>query len=182
MADKHSKGGLASEEGRTKRLSSFVHVTDLILACAILAACWFLYDTASDFEDVPDAMAQSGVIPPEWFPQLLIMVIAVLTLIIPFEHIFHEDGKEGLDSDRKTKIRPIAVYSALLLCAVVWLMSWLGMFVSMVLACVLMPPLWGETRWKAIAIFAVVFPGAVALLFTQVLGVYFEPGILAKLF
>lgn len=173
---------MAGEAGRRKSLSSLFHGTDVILAGVILAVCWFLYDTASDFEEVPEAMTVTGVIPPEWFPQLLIMVIVFLTLIIPFEHIFHEQGKAGLDSDRKTRIRPISVYSALLLCVVVWLMPWLGTVFSMVLACALMPPLWGETRWMAIAVFAVVFPGAVALLFTQVLGVYFEPGILAKLF
>ena len=166
----------------SRPLSSLVHRTDFVLAVALLVICGLLYYFTTEFEEVPEAMLDTGVIPPEWFPQLLIWLIGLLTLIIPFEHVFHPEGKDTLDSDRKAKIKPIAFFTAIMLCIVVALMPWLGTAACMVLASVLMPPLWGERRWKAIIAFAVIFPGIVALLFTQVLKVYFEPGIWEKLF
>ena len=50
----------------------------------------------------------------------------------------------------------------------------------MILVCLLLPSLWGERRLKVLLPFAILFPTAVALLFTQVLRVYFEPGIIGR--
>jgi putative tricarboxylic transport membrane protein len=113
---------------------------------------------------------------------MLIWVIALLTLIIPFEHLMHKKGKEHLDEDRSARIKPISIYSAILLCCIVLSMSWLGTAFSLVLVCALLPILWGERRIKVIVPFAIVFPVLVALLFTKVLGVFFEPGIWSNLF
>jgi putative tricarboxylic transport membrane protein len=182
LSDENSKSPAIGEGESKVASSSFIHGTDLILATVILALCGILYWVTTGFDEVPEALMAGGGIGPEWFPQLLLILIVGLTLIVPFEHNFHDDGKEGLDSDRKARIKPIAIYSAVLLCSAIGLMPWLGTVLTMVFACIFMPILWGEVRWKAIAIFAVVFPGIVALLFTQVLKVYFEPGILAYIF
>jgi len=167
-------------QNRESRFSTLVHGTDLSLAVVILVVCGILYYLTTRFEKVPELMSQN--IPPEWFPRLLIWVIVILTCIIPFEHLFHKKGKAHLDENRSARIKPISIYSAILLCCIVLLMPWVGTAVSLVLVCALLPLLWGERRMKVIVPFAVVFPAMVTLLFTKVLGVYFEPGILSKVF
>lgn len=180
MLKHSSKGPVASEERVLSRLSSLFHRTDSILAVVILSVCGVLYYVTTGFEKVPDLVSQN--IPPEWFPRLVLRVIAILTVIIPFEHLFHEKGKAGLDEDRRARIKLISIYSAVLLCCIVVLMPWLGTCLAMVLVCILLPLLWGESRMKVILPFAIIFAGLVTLLFTQVLGVFFEPGVWAKLF
>ncbi len=167
-------------EGTEKGFSSLVHRTDLTLAAVILAVCGILYYLTTRFEKVPALMSQN--IPPEWFPRILIWVIVLLTVIIPFEHLMHKKGKKHLDEDRSARIKPISIYSAILLCCIVVSMPWLGTFITLILICTLMPILWGEKRVKVLLPFAVIFPALVALLFTKVLGVFFEPGIWSKLF
>ncbi len=176
IADRSDSG----EEKVPFSFSSLVHRTDLILALVILAICGSLYYVTYGFEKAAEQMSQN--IPPEWFPRLLLIFIAVLTAVIPFEHLFHEKGKKALDKDRKTSVKPISIYSAVLLCAIIILMPWAGTFFSMILVCFLLPLLWGEVRLKILIPFALVFPGIVTFLFTKVLGVYFESGFWAKLF
>lgn len=180
MLKDNSKGPEGGWGRVRSRLSSLVHRTDSILAAIILSICGALYYVTTRFEKVPDIVSQN--IPPEWFPRLVLWVIAILTVIIPFEHLFLEKGKGGLDEDRRARIKPISIYSAVLLCCVVALMPWLGTSLAMVFVCVLLPMLWGESRIKVVLPFAIVFAGLVTLLFTKVLGLYFEPGVLAKLF
>ena len=180
MLKDNTKGPEGGGERLRSRLSSLVHRTDLILALTILAVCGVLAYVTTRFEKVPDIVSQN--IPPEWFPRLVLWVIAILTVIIPFEHLFLEKGKAGLDEDRRARIKPISIYSAVLLCCVVGLMPWLGTCLAMVFVCALLPMLWGESRIKVVLPFAIIFPGLVTLLFTKVLGLYFEPGVWAKLF
>jgi putative tricarboxylic transport membrane protein len=168
------------EERTETGFSSLVHRTDLTLAVVILAVCGVLFYLTTRFEKVPAMMSQN--IPPEWFPRILIWVIVLLTVIIPFEHLMHKKGKKHLDEDRSSRIKPISIYSAILLCCIVVSMPWLGTFLTLILVCTLLPILWGEKRVKVLLPFAILFPGLVALLFTKVLGVFFEPGIWSKLF
>ena len=173
--EKRSDSG--REEGAASP-SSLIDGTDLILAIIILAVCGFLYFVSTRFEEASEQMSQN--IPPEWFPQLLLVFIMGLTLVIPFEHLFK--GKKVLAKDRQAKVKPISIASAALLSAIILLMPWLGTFVTMVGVCILIPLLWGERRLKVLIPYAIVFPAAVTLLFTRVLGVYFESGIWSKLF
>ena len=168
-----------SGEGREKQpFRSLVDGTDLILAIIILTVCGILYYISTRFEGASEQMSQN--IPPEWFPQLLLVFIMVLTLVIPFEHLFK--GRKLLAKDRQKKVKPIAVGSASLLCVIIFLMPWLGTFITMVSVCIFLPLLWGERRLKILLPFAIVFPGLVTLLFTKVLRVYFEAGIWSKFF
>ena len=180
MTNDNSTGSAASGEKKRWSFSSLVNRTDLTLAVVILAVCGVLYYLTTRFEKVPELMSQN--IPPEWFPRILIWVIVLLTVIIPFEHLMHKKGKKHLDEDRSARIKPISIYSAILLCCIVVSMPWLGTFLTLILICTLMPILWGEKRVKVLLPFAILFPGLVALLFTQVLGVFFEPGLWSKLF
>lgn len=159
--------------------STLVHGPDLVLTAIILAFCGLVYSWTMEFEEVPQLLAQN--LPPEWFPQLLLWTIIALTLSLPFEHLFLEAGKKGIDEDRKAKIKPMAIITALLLFGIVVMFETLGTIISMVLVCVLLPLLWGERRLKMIFSFAIIFPSIVAFVFSNLLKVYFEPGILALL-
>ncbi len=156
--------------------SPLIHWTDLWLAVFILAVCAALYYATTLFDKVSPLMAQN--IPPEFFPRLLIWTIVVLTLFVPFEHLFLGLGRGDIDKDRSVRIKPMAIVTAILLIGVVVSTLLVGTLVAMVLICVLLPLLWGERRFKVVAAFAILFPGAVTLLFTQVLKVYFEPGMI----
>jgi len=170
-------GPETSEVRKEPLASSLVHGPDLVLTVIILAFCGLVYSWTSEFEEVPQILAQN--LPPEWFPQLLLWTIIVLTLSLPFEHLFLKAGKKELDEDRKAKVQPIAIITALLLFGIVVMFETLGTIISMILVCILLPLLWGERRIKMIFSFAIIFPLIVAFVFSNLLKVYFEPGILA---
>jgi hypothetical protein len=169
--------GPSTEKGESSSFS-LIDGTDAILALIILAICGFLYFLTTRFEKASEQMSQN--IPPEWFPQLLLVFIMVLTLAIPFEHLFM--GKKALAKDRQAKVKPISIASAVLLAGIIFLMPWLGLFVTMICVCIFVPLLWGERRPMVLIPYAILFPAAVTLLFTKVLGVYFETGMWSKFF
>lgn len=164
------------DEGEGAAASTLVHPTDLGLALFILAVCAYLYWVTTGFEQVSALFAQD--VGPEFFPRLLLWTIGVLTLALPFEHLFLEQKRKGIDKDRKHRIEPMAFVTAGLLVATVASILWLGTVLSMVAICVLLPLLWGERRLKVLIPFAVIFPACITLLFAYVLGVHFEPGVL----
>ena len=100
---------------------------------------------------------------------------------MPFEQ-YVQRRKIGRPRRPSEGIKLISVITAVLLVVVVSLMKTLGTSLSMVVVCALMPFLWGERRVWLVAPFAILFPIVVTLLFSGVLGVYFEPGILGALF
>ncbi len=155
-------------------VSSLIHWTDFRLTVVILAICLVLYTFTAGFEEVAAMLAQN--IPPEWFPRLLIWTIVVLSLTLPFEHLFLEKGAAEIDKDRSEKIKPMAMITAALLIMAVTSILLFGTALAMVLVCIALPLLWGERRAKVLVPYFVLFPLAVTLLFTQVLKVYFEPG------
>ena len=59
--------------------------TDTIIAIIIYAMIVFLWNAADNFDSVSDLFAQN--IPPQLFPQILLITIGLLTVLIPFEHI-----------------------------------------------------------------------------------------------
>jgi putative tricarboxylic transport membrane protein len=151
-----------------------IHGTDLWLCLVILAGCAALYFGTTQFEKVADLFAQD--VPPEFFPRLLIWTIVVLTVLLPFEHLYLRRRQKDIDKDRRKAVRPIAYVTAALLCVVVASISVLGPWLTMTLVCVALPLLWHERRLKVIIPFAVIFPALVTLLFSTVLEVHFEPG------
>ena len=152
-----------------------LHTTDLVVALVIFAICAVLYYVTTTFEEVSNLLAQN--IPPEFFPQLVIIIIAILTLGVPFEHLLHTRRGENIDSDRSERIKRMPYVTAALLIALVIGIPYLGMLLTLIGVCALLPLMWGERRVKLILPFAILFPLAVAYLFNKVLLVYFEPGI-----
>jgi putative tricarboxylic transport membrane protein len=162
------------------RPASSVHRTDLLLAAVILAGAAFLFQETMRFDEIPAGLAQN--VPPELFPQLLLVLIALMALLLPFEHI--QKRREGIDLDapRSNRIRPVTWLTAAFLFGVVLVVQWLGTVLAMVLACAALPVLWGERRLWRVALFAVLMPLAVTLLFVGLLEVNFIPGIVGPVF
>lgn len=153
-----------------------MHGPDLKLLVIILVICGGLYYLTTGFESVSPLLAQN--LPPEWFPRLLLWTIVLLALILPFEHRFLAQGKKGLDEDRRERIPLMPVLTALLLMFVVASVEWFGTFLAMVFVATALPLLWGERRWKLLVPYILLFPLGVTLLFTKVLKVFFQPGLL----
>ena len=76
--------------------------TDTIIAIIIFAMIVFLWNAADNFDSVSDLFAQN--IPPQLFPQILLITIGLLTALIPFEHILLKKSGKDIDSGRKKKI------------------------------------------------------------------------------
>jgi putative tricarboxylic transport membrane protein len=175
MADHDQAEDQPGDQGRNKAsASSFVHFTDLWLTVLILGVCAWLYYVTTGFEEVSPLLAQN--IGPEWFPRLLIWTIVVLSLMLPFEHRLKGSQTDSIDEDRANRIKPMAVYTALLMLAVVGVVHLFGTLGGMIAVCIALPLLWGERRAKVLVPYVLLFPPAVALLFTKVLKVYFEAG------
>lgn len=175
MADPVSGTGQDDGGRETAPAPSFLHRTDLILTLLILAVCGVLYYVTTGFDEVSQLLSQN--IGPEWFPRLLIWTIVLLSLVLPFEHLMRKQEAASIDKDRSKRIKPISFLTAALLAGVVALIPLFGTFIAMILGCVALPLLWGERRLKILLPFVILFPATVAILFTQVLKVFFEPGL-----
>ena len=162
-----------------KQLPSFLHRTDLWITGVLLVISGLLFYETSTWETAPPAFVQN--IPPTFFPRLVLGLIIFLTLMLPFESYYAAQQGTDLDEDRSTKVERITFITALGLLFIVILSEWLGTDLSMVLACVLLPMLWGERRFKIIIPFAIIFPLAVRIVFVEALNVHFLPGILEPL-
>lgn len=154
---------------------SSVHRVDLLVAALILAACAFLFYETTRFDQIPVGLAQN--VTPDLFPQLLLVLIAVMALFLPFEHV--QKRRQGIDLDRARRepVRLVTWLTAAALFVIVLLIQWLGTALAMVLACAVLPLLWGERRFWLVALFALLMPLAVTLLFVGVLEVNFVPGV-----
>ena len=176
MTDRKS----AEDRGRTDSatpgpLRGLIHFTDLWLTILIVIVCGWLYYVTTQFESVSALLTQN--IGPEWFPRLLIWTIVVLSLLLPFEHLARSSQTDSIDKDRASRIKPISIVTAILMLAVVGMVHLFGTLGGMISVCIALPLLWGERRMKVLVPYVLIFPPTVALLFTKVLKVYFEPGL-----
>lgn len=154
----------------------WVHPVDLALSVAILIACAYLYYVTSTFDEMTALFGDS--IAPQWFPRLLIWVIAFLAILMPFEHAVRvARGDAGMDEDRRDTVKPIAYLTVLAVLIIVSVSQLLGTFLTLMAACIVLPPLWGERRWVLVAAFGIGFPIVVTLLFSQVFKIFFQPGV-----
>lgn len=141
---------------------------DDIVALVLLIFVATAYGITATFESVPSSLSLNQ--PPEFFPRLVLLAIAALTLAMVIE------ARRRPEKKRKEMPRMV-YYSALSLLAFLLVIDWLGMFLSMVFFCGLFPLLWGERRYRIIIPFMTLFPATVYLLFVKVLEVRFPPGV-----
>lgn len=153
-----------------------INRTDLIVTGILLMVCAGLYYTTAGFDEVSPLFAQD--MPPERFPRMLLWVIVVLSLTLPFERWLRKEEGKVLDKARSRPVQPIVYITAGFLVLSVFAIQWIGTFPVLVLICIGLPLLWGERRLKILVPFVILFPTAVMLLFSKVLGVYFDPGAL----
>lgn len=139
----------------------------------ILAFCAYVFYLTTTFDEVPAALGQG--VPPEQFPQLLVVVIAVLTLVMMFE-------ASKLPTKHRAPVPAMVYMTAALLTVMVVAIHWIGIVAALIVVCVAMPMLWGDRRFVPISIFAVVFPMLCFFLFSRVLEIRFPKGLIEKLF
>ena len=162
-----------------KSKGSLFNITDTIIATLLVAMLVFLWLETEKFEEVSDLFAQN--IPPQMFPQILLIIIGLMVCIIPFEHLFLSKSGKDIDADRKKKIKPITYGSMAMLIAIISFSEFLGAHITIFLSCLILPLFWGERNLKLLIPYVVLFPIAIILLFNVALGLYFEPGILGPL-
>lgn len=162
-----------------KSKGNLFNITDTIIATLLVAMLVFLWLETEKFEEVSDLFAQN--IPPQMFPQILLMIIGLMVCIIPFEHLFLSKSGKDIDADRKKKIKPITYGSMAMLIAIISFSEFLGAHITIFLSCLILPLFWGERNLKLLIPYVVLFPIAIILLFNVALGLYFEPGILGPL-
>lgn len=174
-ADNGSHGGSEDDRRPARRVADFLDGTDLGIAAALLTFCAWVFYLTTTFEEVAPLFAQD--VPPEFLPRLLVWTIALLSVLLPLEHLIKPGGRAHFHKARARPIGAMAYLTAGLLVLVVMSVELIGTYFSIVLACLLLPLLWGERRWMIVIPFAAVFPTLVMLLFSKLLGVYFEPGL-----
>ncbi|MDP2618697.1 MAG: tripartite tricarboxylate transporter TctB family protein [Hyphomicrobiales bacterium] len=153
-----------------------VHRTDLVVSLVVLAICAFFYYVTTTFDEVSTLLSQN--IPPEFFPRGVLIIIMIMALGLPFEHVLHRRRGEDIDSERSERVKRMPYLTTGLLFLIILAMPYVGTLICMIAICLTLPVLWGERRWRRIILFALLFPLAVAYVFDRVLLVQFEPGML----
>ena len=90
---------MENQKDAPKGLGALLNKKDTIIAIILTLIIAFLWFETTKFEKVPDLFANN--IPPEMFPQILLIIILGMVLIIPFEHIFLTRSGKNIDSSRK---------------------------------------------------------------------------------
>jgi putative tricarboxylic transport membrane protein len=143
----------------------------------MIALIGFLWFETTKFEKVPDLFSNN--IPPEMFPQILLIIILGMILIIPFEHIFLKKNGKNIDSGRDKPIERSTIGTMVILSTIVASSQILGAAITIIAISIALPIYWGEKRLKVLIPYIIGFPLFVIILFNIVLGVHFEPGLLA---
>ena len=85
---------MSTKKNAPSNLGALLNKKDTIIALLMIALIGFLWFETTKFEKVPDLFSNN--IPPEMFPQILLIIILGMILIIPFEHIFlKKNGKNS---------------------------------------------------------------------------------------
>ncbi len=167
-------GGGAQNSGASP--NGWINTTDLIVAVIILVICVLAWHHSTLWEK-PSA-AFTSVVPPTWFPRLILGCLIAMALFLPIEQRLKGKAGAELDEDRKDPIKFNTYITALVMVVISASMEWTGTIVTMILICIVLPILWGERRWKILIPFIVVFPVVVLILFKVMFSVNFEPGVI----
>ena len=159
-----------------RRAADFLDGTDLAISAVLLTVCAWVYYLTTTFEEVAPLFAQG--VPPEFLPRLLLWTIALLSVLLPFEHLIKPGGRAHFHKARAKPVGLMAYLTIALLMVLVMLVPVIGTYYTIILVCLALPALWGERRWLLVIPFAALFPTLVMLLFANVLGVYFDPGLI----
>ena len=148
---------------------------DAVIAGGLLAVVGYLYYVTTTFDEASFLLGDNVL--PTHFPRLTLFIIALLTLVVPFEHRLWPQRWRRIKEDRSSEIPPITWLTMAFLVLVVFAEPYLGTVITILLVGFGMPMLWGERRWHLLVPYAIGFAAAVTIVFNQLLRVYFEPGI-----
>ena len=153
---------------------------DLVVSAVLIALCAVLYWDTTRWPTVPASLAQNA--PPTVFPRMLIGIVVVLALALPFERIWKRSAGEDIGIGGEGWPKLVMFLTAAWAILVVYFMPTLGVLPIMFGSALLLPLLWGERRYWLIALYAIVLPTAVALLFGVGLRVNLAFGLTGEVF
>ena len=168
---------MLTKKNAPSNLGALLNKKDTVIAMLMIALIGFLWFETTEFEKVPDLFSNN--IPPEMFPQILLIIILGMILIIPFEHIFLKKNGKNIDSGRDKPIERSTIGTMVILSTIVASSQILGAAITIIAISIALPIYWGEKRLKVLIPYIIGFPLFVIILFNIVLGVHFEPGLLA---
>ena len=142
--------------------------SDDVAGVVILVFVGVVAALTTTFDEVPAALSQG--IPPEQFPRLLVVVIALLAVIMIVQSRLRREGP-------RKRVPVMVLFTACLLVVFVVLIDWIGMMAAMLGFCVALPLLWGERRFLWVGVYAALFPACIYLLFSMLLGVRLPLGL-----
>ena len=167
---------MSTKKNAPSNLGAILNKKDTIIALLMIALIGFLWFETTKFEKVPDLFSNN--IPPEMFPQILLIIILGMILIIPFEHIFLKKNGKNIDAGRDKPIEKSTLGTMVILSTIVASSQILGAAITIIAISIALPLYWGEKRLKVLLPYIIGFPLFVIILFNIVLGVHFEPGLL----
>ena len=167
---------MSTKKNAPSNLGALLNKKDTIIALLMIALIGFLWFETTEFEKVPDLFSNN--IPPEMFPQILLIIILGMILIIPFEHIFLKKNGKNIDAGRDKPIEKSTLGTMVILSTIVASSQILGAAITIIAISIALPLYWGEKRLKVLIPYIIGFPLFVIILFNIVLGVHFEPGLL----
>lgn len=154
--------------------------SDLVVSAIILLIIAILYWDTTRWPSVPTSLSQEA--PPTVFPRLLMGVIAILAIALPFERVWKRRAGVDLAIGGQGWPRPVMFLTAAWIVLAVYLMPMLGVLPVMFGSALVLPLLWGERRYAAVIIFAILMPVAVAALFGIGLQVNLAFGLTGDIF
>ena len=167
---------MKNNKSAPSNLGALFNKNDTIIAALMISIIAFLWFVTTKFEKVPDLFSNN--IPPEMFPQILLIIILGMVLIIPFEHIFLKKSGKNIDDSRKNPVAKSTIGTMIILSLIVTFSQVLGATLTIITISIALPIYWGEKRLKVLIPYIIGFPLFVILLFNITLGVHFEPGLL----
>ena len=167
---------MKNNKSAPSNLGALFNKNDTIIAALMIGIIAFLWFVTTQFEKVPDLFSNN--IPPEMFPQILLMIILGMVLVIPFEHIFLKKSGKNIDDSRKNPVAKSTIGTMIILSLIVTFSQVLGATLTIITISIALPIYWGERRLKVLIPYVIGFPLFVILLFNITLGVHFEPGLL----
>ena len=167
---------MLTKKNAPSNLGALLNKKDTVIAMLMIALIGFLWFETTEFEKVPDLFSNN--IPPEMFPQILLIIILGMILIIPFEHIFLKKNGKNIDAGRDKPIEKSTLGTMVILSTIVASSQILGAAITIIAISIALPLYWGEKRLKVLLPYIIGFPLFVIILFNIVLGVHFEPGLL----
>ena len=146
---------------------------DVVVAVVALAACAVVFGLTFRFTTTTPGAMMSGM-GAEFFPRLVIGVIAVLAVCIAF-------GIGSPAMDKPAPVPPIVWTTTFVLASYILALKLLGMWAASFLVMVLLGRMWGEKSFIKLGVASAALLAVVYLVFIRFLKGAFPEGLVARL-